>query len=955
MVPGPEVAALQNHSNSNHSNNNNNNLNLNHHSNFDDSEHTHQDDQTNSDRGHDSPRNDAPDQKHDPEEAAFWIPQATADGRLFYYNTLTGFSTMELPLESPTSANESGPRDRSNFFVPDSSRPPPELMARGIDRYEDDYDGSASDAEGDSLFLPSHDSMSRRRRQSFLSDGVSPATSLDSVNPSPIAKANSSSNNLSHHHNHHARNDSLASPKSIPIMAGTGTPGSFHSNTDRIGALSISASVPRHFLDSNTTTTTTWSSLVENMRSAVDAYRQAVLDENRSQYVSRAEDISDHLRMLLAAGSDTTDNHSGNPSIISTNKSLYPHFRDMMSKFSKLVLSSHIAAADWPAADSANKCLHEADGVLNGVYGYVSVARQQKGEDIRRLVPGFVARSPTGGHWQDNNISQKNDQTSSSSFLDQGATHVQPAVPLDSPLLERVDELRKMLASSSRRLEEQLSVKDRVIDSNRHDEISDAVCAAGAQIVERFRPWISLVESINLAPMGSNFQNPQMADFSVQKQRVYDGIADLVLCCQSVSSPLSDEWAELRTDPLDARLNHVRSASRQLDKYMSQIGFSLSLLMEQSPPNEAESNGNPGPHANGGSPHKGSQRLRADSDVRRIAPESIGIPSSYPLDEETLLEKPQRNIDKAQRFFGQPVPRENAVREPEETPFFLKLDHEGEVFYDTKSDVPQLKCGTLAGLVEQLTRHDKLDPSFKDTFLLTYQSFTTASELFEMLVHRFTLQPPFNLNKQELQTWTEQKQVPIRIRVVNILKSWFENYWMEPNDDESMRLLGRIHAFVKDTVSTTKIPGTSQLLSLLDQRMRGLDTTAKRLVPTVNPNAPTPITPKNMKKIKFLDIDPTEFARQLTIIESRLYAKIKPSECLNKTWQKKLVPDEPDPAANVKALILHSNQLTNWVAEMILTQSDVKRRVVVIKHFVSVADVSKPYNAVLSIPSTFAC
>jgi len=31
--------------------------------------------------------------------------------------------------------------------------------------------------------------------------------------------------------------------------------------------------------------------------------------------------------------------------------------------------------------------------------------------------------------------------------------------------------------------------------------------------------------------------------------------------------------------------------------------------------------------------------------------------------------------------------------------------------------------------------------------------------------------------------------------------------------------------------------------------------------------------------------------------------------------------------------------MTNWVAEMILAQSDVKKRVVVIKHFVSVADV----------------
>ena len=95
-----------------------------------------------------------------------------------------------------------------------------------------------------------------------------------------------------------------------------------------------------------------------------------------------------------------------------------------------------------------------------------------------------------------------------------------------------------------------------------------------------------------------------------------------------------------------------------------------------------------------------------------------------------------------------------------------------------------------------------------------------------------------------------------------------------------------------------------------------------------------------MKKLKFLDIDVIEFARQLTIIESRLYGKIKPTECLNKTWQKKVGDGEPEPAPNVKALILHSNQMTNWVAEMILAQTDVRKRVVVIKHFVAVADVS---------------
>jgi son of sevenless-like protein len=244
--------------------------------------------------------------------------------------------------------------------------------------------------------------------------------------------------------------------------------------------------------------------------------------------------------------------------------------------------------------------------------------------------------------------------------------------------------------------------------------------------------------------------------------------------------------------------------------------------------------------------------------------------------------------------------------------------------------------------VEHLTRHDKLDASFNNTFLLTYRSFTSASELFEMLVQRFTIQPPFGLNKDEMQMWVDRKQKPIRFRVVNILKSWFEHFWMEPNDEDNMNLLRRVHAFTKDSIATTKTPGSPQLLSVIEQRLRGQDTTAKRLVLTNNTPAPTPIIPKNMKKLKFLDIDATEFARQLTIIESRLYAKIRPTECLNKTWQKKVGPDEKEPSPNVKALILHSNQLTNWVAEMILTQSDVKKRVVVIKHFVNVADVLKP-------------
>jgi son of sevenless-like protein len=96
----------------------------------------------------------------DKSRADYWIPQATPDGRLFYYNTMTGESSMELPLESPSSVTETGPRDRMNAHMPDKTRPPPEMMARGLMTDEEDSDvNSASEIEGESILLRSRGSV----------------------------------------------------------------------------------------------------------------------------------------------------------------------------------------------------------------------------------------------------------------------------------------------------------------------------------------------------------------------------------------------------------------------------------------------------------------------------------------------------------------------------------------------------------------------------------------------------------------------------------------------------------------------------------------------------------------------------------------------------------------------------------------------------------------------------
>jgi son of sevenless-like protein len=876
---------------------------------------------------------------HKEEEAAFWIPQATPDGRLFYFNTLTGVSTMELPLESP-SANESGPRDRVNVFIPESTRPPPELLASGYSVEDTDDETSASDFEGPgnkssyssrvskmSFCVRANTNYESQHRQR-LSDGLSSATSMESMNG---GYANRSY-------------DQSGMSFSAAAFPPTGTTATSFVNSPALGVPNGTTAQSRKFYDDANPVPLTWNRMVEDMRRAIERYRQAINNSDRSEFVRRAEDISDHLRLLLAAGSGTTDNHSGNPSIISTNKALYPHFRETMSRFSKLVLSSHIAASDFPPPDSYSKCLKEADGVLNGVFGFVEVARQQRGEEIPRLVPGFVVGSKTGGNWH-NNGADARDTNASMSFIDgeDFESFVEPTVKLDSRVLERLEDIKRLIVSSLRRLDEQLVIRDKVITHQRHQAIGEHLCNAAAKVLEVCRPWLSTIESINLSSLNSTFQGQQLSDFTIQKQKAYDVVSELVIACQGVAAPLGDEWAELRGDSLEDRINAVRNVSRDLETTVAQQYGLLQQLSDTVPLADivprTDSRRNTdteviNTHARGAS---GPQRPLL-KDLPQSQTYSPGDPIG--LDDGGKIETGHtvQNKSKIAAFFGEvPVLPQNQI---EETPEFLRLDHEGEISYDQKTTPPQLRGGTLAGLVEQLTRHDRLDPAFNNTFLLTYRSFTTASELFEMLVKRWSIQPPHGLDKEDYQTWVDKKQKPIRFRVVNILKSWFDNYWMEGNDEEARILIQRVYNFAKDHVATTSTPGAAPLMTSVEQRSRGPDMPTKRLVLTLSAQTPQPILPKHMKKLKFLDIDATEFARQLTIIESRLYGKIRPTECLNKTWQKKLTPGEPDPAANVKALILHSNQLTNWVAQMILTQQDVKRRVIVIKHFVNVADVS---------------
>jgi hypothetical protein len=115
--------------------------------------------------------------------------------------------------------------------------------------------------------------------------------------------------------------------------------------------------------------------------------------------------------------------------------------------------------------------------------------------------------------------------------------------------------------------------------------------------------------------------------------------------------------------------------------------------------------------------------------------------------------------------------------------------------------------------------------------------------------------------------------------------------------------------------------------------MQGDSIGRKYTVTTLTP-APPSLIPKSNKKLKLLDIDPLELARQLTLLESKQYNAIKPIECLARAR------DEPAENDSIKAIITTTNKIASWVAFSVLEKEEPRRRGNTIKHFIHVAEVS---------------
>ena len=87
-----------------------------------------------------------------------------------------------------------------------------------------------------------------------------------------------------------------------------------------------------------------------------------------------------------------------------------------------------------------------------------------------------------------------------------------------------------------------------------------------------------------------------------------------------------------------------------------------------------------------------------------------------------------------------------------------------------------------------------------------------------------------------------------------------------------------------------------------------------------------------------LDFDALELARQFTVMESRLYCAVQAEELIGQDFGKK----SANRTSSIRQMSSLSTRITGWIAEIVLSEQDAKKRTALVKYFIKLGDVCRP-------------
>ncbi|KAJ3343957.1 hypothetical protein HDU93_005240 [Gonapodya sp. JEL0774] len=741
----------------------------------------------------------------------------------------------------------------------------------------------------------------------------------------------------------------------------------------------------------------------------------------KSNYLRETNRLVWAVRDLLAACDSLSPKSS--PQLQGNSQVLSSH-QELMSAVAKLTLAAKIAASVWPPPDAVNKMRMQAGQVLSAVRQFVSsasrvipetslvtrslvVASELSPFDVDGIDLSPIAQVEFAAKLDSINDSSLASAISSvqaavaSGSVSDLAQAIHVAVDVIGSLLSVVEEIEASIANStthtdfrssmSMMMNETSQARDQLYDLANHlvslarqaaDPYSFSSVDVNTAILEECDIATSLVDNVVLGTKTMIDQIDAVLEKTMQEE------ADFFDNSQQQSRhPTTKERvtgdSETPCDTGGEGSIRCRTANHKRDlSVLHKESKSLTELLD-TPVDSSKGGGTPTPpvglaavsqskstKVSSGTSSKESTLSRSKGAQLVATLTAQGERTAVPTSDEPGNNQPPSKTENLSNnagisqssealtydsFFGSEVqPTKGTKRGGKMAKFFGDNPLSGRLpnkppflgYNYRRDDISfngdgQVLGGKFAALVERLTLHDTaVHPSYRDAFLMTFREFSSPQKLLQELKGRFLMEPPkvdtsngLTLTADQVRLWNEKKLEPVRLLVINTFKTWLETYWLEEDNVciEDMR------EFI-ESIHFDKYDGVRHLLlRFIKQKAILYDT------------PPPAILPTKLSEFNLLDLDPLEVARQITIMQMHTFSAIKPSEMLHQNWMR--LGGETQ-SVNVRAFVKFSNQLSQWVVRAVLDPVDARIRARYLKFFIKLCvrllELSN-YNGVMAV------
>ncbi|KAF2068693.1 hypothetical protein CYY_009983, partial [Polysphondylium violaceum] len=256
-----------------------------------------------------------------------------------------------------------------------------------------------------------------------------------------------------------------------------------------------------------------------------------------------------------------------------------------------------------------------------------------------------------------------------------------------------------------------------------------------------------------------------------------------------------------------------------------------------------------------------------------------------------------------------------------------------------------IKAATLNKLIHYLApeKEKKHDVNLMKAFLYTHTSFTTSENLLKKLIQRYSV--PNNNNDP---VYKREVVDPIRSRVCGVLKYWIDKCsWDFKSGPGADKLVAAINNFIDGSLTRDANPNIKKLRSLLNQ-VRTTDS-------IYSSDPPEPKVPKNIfsPQLSLAHIDELEIARQMTLIEYRLFRNIPPPEFLIRITSFGEFQYNMANSPNLVTLLNRTTDVSRWVVYTVLNSDSKKSRAKMVEKFIKTIECLRNLNNYQTMYSIF--